>query len=233
MDSQKGVLFKKCPLCGEGSIEILTYKRGFFIPSFKIQPCPFCSATFTAGAGERYRLQYCVPSKVIERRGGHECRNRVYRGCYLGATLAKSEWERIAEGGESDLFEKFLEASERFKSGSLPVYPTEGLPIVLDRGEVVHYVSSPIYVNDQQPSYREPRDKCDLIVTNKRVILIRETGTLHIPFENVERLEEALPGFLIQEKGSFEPLYLYPPLYDPVLEAIKGAVHNFQKSRSH
>lgn len=231
MGDPKAVLFERCPLCGEGTIDVVTH-RVFFISSSKILPCPICSATFIAKTKDRYQLAYCVPSKVVERRRSiHKCRDRVYCGCYLGATLHRSDWKKIAEGGESSAFENFLKASELFQSGSLPTCSSEGFPFSLEKGEVIHYVSSPVHVNDQQPSHGETADKCDLVLTNRRIILMLEIDTFDIPFENIEELKEATPGFFIRERGSFEPQYFFPPPYDPVFAAIKGAIHKFRKDR--
>jgi len=52
-----------------------------------------------------------------------------------------------------------------------------------------------------------------------------------INIENIERVEETQPGFLIKEKDSFKPRYFFPPHYDPVYVAVKGVIRNLRKSR--
>jgi len=223
------VLFEKCPLCGQAKITTEKRRRLPFVRP-KIYSCRVCLAEFAARGADNYELLFCDPPKIV---GRHDCGERVFRGCYLNATLSKSEWKRIAEGGESDTFSKFLEMSEKFRSGLLPTYPSEGLPFVLDEGEVVHYVSSPVYLNEQQPlrGKRRPSDKGDFFLTNRRIIFVRQIGVLSISFENLEQVEESKLGFRVKEKESFEPLYFFPPPYDPVFAALMGAIHNF-KSRN-
>jgi len=225
-------LFEKCPLCGEGTINIATKKMLVF-SKLKIQACPICSAEFAAKDEDNYQLLYCEPRKVVGRKahGQCGCRERIYRGCYLGVTLHKSEWEKIAEGGEAEFYEKFLEMSRKFLQGLLPTYPSGAVSLPLAKGEVIHYVSSPVYLDEVQPSHGERADKGDFILTNKRIIYARDTETIVIPIEKVERVEETPPGFLVKEKNSFEPLYFFPPPYDPVFAAVRGVIRNFGKSR--
>jgi hypothetical protein len=149
----------------------------------------------------------------------------------LGVTLHKSEWKKIAKGGEAEFFEKFLEMSQKFLQGVLPTYPRDAAPFPLEKGEVVHYVSSPVYTDEVQPSKGERADRGDFILTNKRIIYTRETETIEIPIVKIERVEETPPGFLIKEKDSYEPLYFFPPPYDPVFAAVKGVIYNLEKSQ--
>jgi len=220
--AKTATLFEKCPLCGEGRIN---FAGG------KIQACPVCSAEFTAKGKDKYQLTYCIPHKIIGGKGHGRCncRERVYRGCYLGITLHKSEWEKIAEGGEAEFFERFLEMSRKFLEGSLPTYPSDAVPLPLEKGEVVHYISSPVYLDEAQPSRREKSDKGDFILTNRRIIYLHGRGTIVIPIEGVERAEETPPGFLIKRRDFFEPVYFFPSPYDPVFAAVKGVIHNFRK----
>jgi len=220
------VLFEKCPLCGQAKITIETRRRLPFSKP-KINSCQTCSAEFAAKGADNYQLLFCDPPKIV---GRHDCGVRVFRGCYLNATLSKLEWQRIAEGGESDAFSKFLEMSEKLRRGSLPTYPAEGLPFVLNEGEVVHYVSSPVYLNEQQPLQGSASDKGDFFLTNRRIVFARQTRALSVPFEKIERVEELQPGFLVKEKESFEPLFFFPPTYDPLFAALRGAIHNFKGS---
>ncbi|MFQ6068489.1 MAG: hypothetical protein ACE5KD_02990 [Candidatus Bathyarchaeia archaeon] len=225
-------LFKKCPLCGEGTINAVTKKLLVF-SKLEIQPCPVCSAKFTTKGEDNYQLLYCEPRKIIGKKahGQHSCRERIYRGCYLGVTLHKSEWEKIAEGGEAEFFEKFLEMNQKFLHGSLPTYSKEAVSFPLEKEEEVHYVSSPVYLDEMQPSHGKRADSGDLILTSKRIIYVREPEAIIIPIEKIEHVEEAPPGFLIKEKDSFEPIYFFPPLYDPVFAAVKGVIYIFEKSR--
>jgi len=224
MTKTETLLFEKCPLCGQAKVTMEVRKR-FFFTKPKINVCPTCSAEFASRGADRFQLLYCEPNKV----GRYKCRDRVFRGCYLGATLSREEWQRISEGGESNAFSEFLDMSTAFRQGLLPTYPSEGLPFALGRDEVVHYVSSLVYLGEKQPSHGLTSDKGDLILTNKRIAFVRQTGTFHIPFERVELVEEVPPGFLVKEKESFEPHVFFASAYDPVLAAVKGAIHNFKR----
>jgi len=221
------VLFEKCPLCSQAKITMEPHRRFSFSVS-KIKPCPMCSAEFAAKGVDSYQLVFCDPHKVV---GNHQCADRVFRGCYLGATLSKSEWQKIAEGGESDAFSKFLDMSKRFQQGSLPTYPSHGLPFVPEKDEVVHYFSSPVYLNEKQPSYGKSSDKGDFILTSRRIVIVHQTGTLSIPFERMERVEECPLGFSVKDEESFEPFFFFPPPYDPVFAALLGAIYNFKGLR--
>lgn len=225
-------LFKRCPLCGAGRIYILRRKI-FLLPRTEIQSCPVCSAKFAARGEERYQLVYCEPFKVVEGAsdGRYNCRERVYRGCYLGATFHRSEWEKIADGGEAEVLERFLQMSKKFMQGSLPSYPSNAVPFPLEAGEVVHYISSPVYLGEAQPSCGKSTDRGDLILTNMRIIYARGSKTRSIAIEDVERVEETTPGFFIKEKDSYEPLYLIPLPHDPVPAAVKGLVNSSREKR--
>jgi hypothetical protein len=225
MAKPAAVLFEKCPLCGQAKITIETSGR-FLFSKPKINSCPTCSAEFAARGENNYQLLFCNPPKIV---GKHDCGDRVFRGCYLNATLSKSEWQRIAEGGESEAFSKFLEMSEKLRRGALPTYSSEGLPFALYEGEMVHYVSSPVYLNEQQPLQRRTSDKGDFFLTNKRMVFVMQNRALSVPFESMERVEELQPGFLIKQRESFEPLFFFPPSYDPLFAALLGAIHNFKR----
>jgi len=225
MTKNETVLFEKCPLCGKAKITIETRKHLPFSKP-KINPCPTCTAEFAARDADQFQLLFCEPRNVVSR---HDCRERVFRGCYLGATLSKTEWQKIAEGGESAAFSKFLEMSTKLRQGFLPTYPSKGLPFTLDKDEVVHYISSPVYLNEKQPTRGISPDKGDLILTNKRMVFVRKKGIFSIPLERVASVEESPPGFLIKERESFEPHVFFPPAYDPVLAALEGAIHNFKR----
>ncbi len=86
-------------------------------------------------------------------------------------------------------------------------------------------------MDEMQPSHGELADRGELILTNKRIIYACELETIVIPIEKIEQVEETPPGFLIKEKDSYEPLYFFPPPYDPVFAAVKGVIRNFRKSR--
>lgn len=221
------VLFEKCPLCREGRITIKTRRRLFHSKSV-VDPCPICSTLFAARDGDNYQLLFCEPYKLV---GKHNCGERILRGCYLGATLPKAEWQKIADGGEFQALNTFLEMSEKFRRGVLPTFPSEGLPVALDKDEVVHYVSFPVYLNEEQPSRGTHSNKGDFILTNKRLMFVGQDTAFSVSLENIYRLEESTPGFLIQEKATFEPKYFFPPPYDPVFAAVLGAVHNLKKRR--
>jgi len=225
MRIRETVLFKKCPLCGQAEITV-EKTRQFPFSKSKINPCPVCSAEFIAEAGDNYQLVFCEPHRLV---GRHNCGDRVYRGCYLDATLSKSEWEKIAQGSELDAFTKFSEMSVKLCSGLLPTYPSENLPFTLEEGEIVHYISSPVYVDEQRSSAGETIDKGAFYLTNRRIIFAHHLGAFAILLDNVEQVEDSPPGFLVKEKGSFEPHYFFPPPYDPVLAAVCGAIHNLKK----
>jgi len=219
------VLFEKCPLCGEAKI-IMEKPKPFSFSKPKISPCPKCSAEFATRDADNYQLVFCEPHKLV---GKHDCGNRVFRGCYLDASLSKQEWQKIAQGGESSVFSKFLEMSAKFRHGLLPTYPSEELPFTLERGEIVHYVSSPVYLGEQKPSKGKNSDKGDFFLTIKRIVFVCPLGIFIIPLENVERVEDSPPGFLIKEKDTFEPRYFFPPPYDPVFAAVLGTIHNLKR----
>jgi len=225
MTSHETVLFEKCPLCGQAKI-ISEKPRRLLFSKPKINSCPKCSAEFVAREANNYQLVFCEPNKLV---GRHSCGDRIFRGCYLDATLSKLEWQKIAQGGELEDFSKFLEVSANFSRGLLPTYPSEGLPFNLESGEIVHYVSSPVYLGEQKPSKGKTSDKGDFFLTNKRIIFVYSSGTLHVPLKNVERVEDSPPGFLVKEKYSFEPICFFPPPYDPVFAAVLGALHNLKR----
>jgi len=227
MRTHETVLFEKCPLCSQAKI---TMEKPRSIPFFKpkINPCPKCSAEFAAKGADNYQLVFCEPHKLV---GRHSCRNRVFRGCYLDVTLSKLEWEKIALGGESSNFSKFSEMSAKFSRGLLPAYHSEELPFTLEHDEQVHYISSPVHLDEQKPSKGKSSDKGDFFLTNRRIVFAYPLGTFIIPLENVERVEDSPPGFLVKEKASFEPRYFFPPPYDPVFAAVLGAIHNFKRKR--
>ena len=218
-------MFEKCPLCGKA--KVTAEKTGlfsFFRP--KIGTCTSCSAEFLDKGGDNFRLVYCEPHKLV---GRHDCGDRVFRGCYLDATFSRQEWEKIAEGGESSDFSRFSDISEKFRRGTLPTYHSGELPFTLGRDEVVHYVSSPVYINEQRASRRKASDKGDFYLTSKRIVFINSSGALNISLGDVERVDDSPPGFLIQEKDSFEPLHFYPCTYDPIFAAVRGAIRNLKK----
>jgi len=228
MTQKENVLFEKCPLCGQAKIIMKACKR-FHFSKPEINPCPTCSAEFAPRGLDLFQLLFCDPHKVV---GRHDCRERVFRGCYLGATFSRVEWQKIAEGGESAAFSKFLALSSTFRRGLLPVYPSKGLPFVLNKDEVVHFISSPVFLNEKQHSHGRASDKGDFILTNKRIVFVCQTGTFNIPFERVDLVEEYPPGFLIKEKEMLQPRFFFPSTYDPVLAAVEGAIHNFKRSNN-
>lgn len=225
MSLKETVMFEKCPLCGKGNVTTgKTRALGFLKP--KIGTCTSCSAEFLDKGESGFQLVHCEPHRLI---GRHDCADRVFRGCYLDATLPKQEWEKISEGGESTDFCKFSEISKKFSRGTLPTYPSKDLPFTLEQDEVVHYISSPVFMNDQATVRRRASDRGDFYLTNKRVVFVRSTGALNISLGDVERVEDSPPGFLVQEKGSYEPLHFYPCTYDPVSAAMRGAIRNLKK----
>jgi len=225
MSASGTVLFEKCPLCGQAKILMEKPGRlGFSKP--RINPCPNCSAEFAARGADSFQLVLCEPHKLA---GRHSCRDRVFRGCYLDATFSKLEWEKIALDGESSDFVKFIEMSAKFSRGSLPTYPSDTLPFTLERGEIIHYITFPVYLDEQQTCGKEASDKGNFFLTNRRIVFMYPSGTFTIPLENVERVEDCPPGFLVKEKDSFEPNYFFPPLYDPVFAAVLGAIYNIKR----
>jgi hypothetical protein len=228
MGSSDTVLFDKCR--ARASAKITTEKHRRFFKR-KINPCPKCFAEFVPRGFKNYQLVFCEPRKLLV--AGHNCSDRIFRGCYLDETLSKSEWREISEGHEFPIFSEFLKTSAKFRRGSLPKCPSEKLPFALERDEIVHCMSSPTYFDEQKPSKGENPDKGDLFVTNKRIIFTSPSGALRIPFENVDRITESQPGFLVKEKDVFEPYYFFPQRYDPVFAAVHGAIHNLKGKLEH
>lgn len=225
MSSHETVLFEKCPLCGQAKITIEKPRRLLFSKP-KINACPRCSAEFAAKGSDNYQLVFCEPRSLV---GRHNCRDRIFRGCYLDAVFSKAEWQQISEGGESSAFARFLEMSEKFCLGLLPTYPSEGLPFTLESGEVVHYVSSPVYLDEKKPSQGKASDEGTFFLTNKRIGFVYPSGTLTIRLGNIMQVEDTSPGFLVKAKGSHEPWYFFPPANDPALAAVRGAIRNLKR----
>lgn len=224
MGAHKTVLFDKCPLCGQAKIT-MEKPRWFHFFKLKIDPCYKCSAEFVAKDADNYQLVFCEPQKLV---GKHSCRDRIFRGCYLDATLSKYEWQKVAQGSESYAFSDFFEMSEKFRRGLLPNYIPEQLPFSLERNEIFHLISSPVYLDDKRSTKGTPSDKGDFFLTNKRIVFVYPLGTLTIPLDNVELVEDSPPGFFVKEKGSFEFNYFFPPSCDPVFAAVYGALRNFK-----
>jgi hypothetical protein len=226
MSFKETVMFEKCPLCGQANVTTeRTSVIGFFKP--KVGTCTSCSAEFLNKGENRFQLVHCEPHRLI---GRHDCADRIFRGCYLDATLTRKEWKEISEGGELADFSKFLDAAKKFNRGTLPTYHSKDVPFTLERDEVVHYVSSPVYINEQKSARRKTSDKGHFYLTNKRIVFIDPSQTLNIPLEELERVDDSPPGFLIREKGSSEPLHFYPTAYDPISAAVRGAIRNLKKN---
>lgn len=225
MRAHETVLFSKCPVCGQEKITVEKLGR-FPLSRARINPCPRCLAQFAARGLNRFQLVFCEPQKLVER---HSCKDRIFRGCYLDATLSREDWQKIAEGEELYAFSRFQDMSARFSRGLLPTYPSENPPFDLAKGEIVHYVSCPVYIDDQTGSKRRTSDGGTLFLTNKRIALVHPLGTIHIELEEIGDVEESPPGFFIRKRGSFEPQFFFPPPYDPVLAAVKGAIHNLKR----
>jgi len=223
--SNEAVLFEKCPLCGQAKITV-EKPRLFSFSKPKVNPCPKCFAEFVDKGSDKYQLVFCEPHKLV---GRHNCGDRVFRGCYLDVTLSRQEWQKIAEGGESEAFSKFLDLTKRYCQGALPTYPSEQLPFTLESGEIVHYVSSPVYLDEQKPSKGKTTDKGVFFLTDRRIIFVHALGMLVLRLDGLERVDDSPPGFLVKEKSSFEPVHFFPPAYDPVFAAVCGAIHNLKR----
>lgn len=222
--TRKTVLFTKCPLCAQAEIRMSKSHRLSSV-SFRIDPCPHCSAKFTAAGEDNYTLVSCEPRKLA---GNHHCDERIINGCYLDVTLSKGEWQRIAEGGESDAITEFATLSAAYRQGKLPRYPSAHVPFALEPREIVHYISSDVCLGEQQPSRRVTSDQGDLFLTNKRVVFVHRLGKLAIRLGSVERVEERQPGFAVIEKGVFMPHVFFPTRFDPIFAAVCGAIHNLK-----
>lgn len=226
MMAHESVLFEKCPVCGQAEIS-MEKPSPFRFSKPRISPCPKCLAEFVGRGADTFQLVFCEPQRIV---GKHCCRDRIFRGCYLDATLSKLEWQKIALGGESSEFTKFLEMNEKFRRGVLPIYPSAELLFSLKHGEIVHYISFPVYFDEQQPSKgKNPSDKGEFFLTNRRIVFVYPSGTFIIPLENVEQVEDSPPGFVVREKDSFEPRYFFPSSYDPIFAAVLGAIHNLKR----
>lgn len=222
MKAHETVLFEKCPLCRRAEISVKK-RRLSNLNKTEIRPCPNCSAEFAERGGGNFELVYCEPRKLVAH---HKCRDRVFAGCYLGSTLSKSEWERVAVEGESSNLAKFMDVSARFRQGLLPTCPLAKLPFHLEDGEVMHFVSFPVCVDEQRVSERGNSCKGRFFLTSRRIVYESLSAAFTVQLENVERVDEALPGFVVKEKDSYEPRYFFPPPYDPVYAAVLGAIHN-------
>jgi hypothetical protein len=221
------VLFQKCPLCGQAEIlvETPTFLR---LRGAKIKPCPSCRAEFVAHGSDKFQLVFCEPHKLVVQ---HNCKDRVFRGCYLGSTLPKSEWERIAKCGESSELTKFSSLSIDLRQGLLPSCLPEELGC-LQPGETLHYISYPVYVDEQRLAQRKNLAMGKFFLTSRRIVYESQSRAHTIQLENIERVEESPPGFLVKEKGFYEPRYFFPPSYDPVYSAVLGAIRNLKRKRS-
>lgn len=221
MKAARTVLFK-CPLCGQGEIK-KTERVSFFFSRPKIDPCPNCSAEFTADYRGNYRLSFCEPHRLLN---NHRCNERIFRRCYLDMTLPASEWQTIAEGNESSSFANFLSLSTEYHKGKLPSYPQSQAPFTLQDREIIHHISSPVYVDEKTSSKAETTLKGDFFLTNKRIVYVHPQKGFSISLGEIERFEECSPGFIIKDKGSVLPYIFFPPKHDPVFAAVCGAINN-------
>ncbi len=222
-------LFERCPLCREGKVRIIQWKILFFT-KMKVEACPVCSAEFIMKDRDRYQLVYCDPDRIASR-GGHgqcRCRDRVFHGCYLGMTLHKSEWERISRGEGEDPLELFNRRSLELLQGSFKIQRGEEAQFGMEPGEVIYYVSYPVYLDEAYIPHRDQSEKGRFILTNKRIIYVCEKEHIVIPLRDVEDVEDAQPGFTVRVKGLSEPIHFFPPLNDPLSAAVKGALRKLQ-----
>jgi len=224
MKAQKEILFEKCPLCCQAEIS-KGRRPGFFFSKSKSDPCPKCSAEFVEERDDRYKLIFCEPHKIL---GSHSCSQRIFRGCYLDLILSRSEWQRIAEGKEPNDLDQFLGRGAEYSKGRLPSLPPHQAPFILENDEVIHYISSPVYLCEKKSSKADTSDKGDFFLTNKRIVFVRPSGRLVISLNNIEEVGDHPPGFLVKEKGSFIPHVFFPPKFDPAFAAVCGAIHNFK-----
>lgn len=144
MSFKETVMFEKCPLCGQAKVAMEKTSVISFKP--KVGTCTSCSAEFLDKGESRFQLVHCEPHRLV---GRHDCADKVFRGCYLDAILTGQEWEKISEGGELPDFSEFSDLSKKLSRGTLPTYHSKDLPFALEQDEVVHYVSSPVYINEQ------------------------------------------------------------------------------------
>lgn len=221
MKVDKTVLFK-CPLCGQGEIT-KTKRVGLFFPRPRVNPCPICSAEFTADYKGNYRLSFCEPRRLLN---NHRCNERIFQGCYLDLALSASEWQTIAEGGESSSLANFLCLSAKYYRGKLPSYPQRQVPFSLHDREIIHHISSPVYTVEKTSSKAETADKGDFFLTNKRIVYVHPQKGGVISLRDIERFEECFPGFVIKHKASVTPYIFFPPKDDPVFAAVCGAINN-------
>lgn len=226
MSFKESVIFESCPLCGQAKV---TTKKASVISFLKpkVGTCGNCSAEFMDKGENRFQLVHCEPNRLI---GKHDCAERIFRGCYMDATLTRQEWKKISEGDELADFSKFSDIAKKFSRGMLPTYGSRDLPFALELDEAVHYVSSPVRINEQTSTKRKTSDGGHFYLTNKRIIFIDSSQTLTIRLEDLERVEDSTPGFLIKERGAFEPIYFYPAAYDPISAAVRGAIRNLKKN---
>ncbi|MBI4318098.1 MAG: hypothetical protein HY675_06385 [Chloroflexi bacterium] len=227
MRPKKKTVFERCPLCHTGAVET-TEERSVLTGILVLRPCSTCGAVFADGGRGRFRLRYCDPRALAAQRGKPypasacaDCALPVQ--CLLGKNLARAEWEKIARGEPLDT--SGAQDKARLESGSLPVCPAETVPVGLEPGEIAHRVA-PVYLSEQHARV-DPGDLCRLVLTDRRIILIHESGSFEISLGDVESLEETTPGFAIHLKDAIQPIQCYPLPGDLIYSAIEGALRNF------
>lgn len=230
MSEPRGLLFNRCPICGQGAV---TLRVGLTMaPPFQTYTCNSCSAAFLARRGNRYELRNCSPNRANSGLLACTCYTRSAARCYLGMVLSRSRWEAISQGSDLRRLEEFRRRSESLSAGELPELPRHIVTSGLEDEEVVHYVSTPVYSSEEERTGSANAGRGTLILTNKRLIYRRPGETVNIPLENVVEISESFPGFAIEERGCFEPRYFFAPPLDPIAAAIKGALRRFSAQRA-
>lgn len=225
MSQRRGILFNRCPICGQGVVRLRTGRS--FAPPLQTYACDSCSATYVAHRGDRYELRNCQPNRASLGLLACSCYTRATARCYLGMVLSRPRWEAISQGSDLRHLEEFRRRSESLSSGELPELPRHIVTSGLEEEEVVHYVSTPVYSREEERTGSASADRGTLILTNKRLIYRRPGETVNIPLEDIVEIRESFPGFTIEERRSYEPLYFFTPPLDPILSAIKGALRRF------
>ena len=223
-------VFERCPLCRQAAIETA---EGQAIPVgvSRIRPCPTCGAIFADARGGRLRLRHCDPGRLSTKRGKRypesacaDCGLPITQ-CLLGKDLLRSEWERLskAEPAGADAAEE----KDRLASGFLPVLPAETAPISLEPGEVLHRGTLVYLCEESAPD--STHDVCQLALTDRRIILVHESGAFEISLADVESVRETLPGFAIYLRDAVQPVQCFPLPGDLIQAAIAGALRRFRQ----
>jgi hypothetical protein len=225
----QAVLFQPCPICGQGEVTLRPGRAA--LGQRRTYVCSACSASFVERRGDRYELRHCSPQKARGGLSACTCYAAGAARCYLGVPLSRTRWEEISRGGDIRSLEEFNRRSEKLSSGDLPELPRHLVTRGLSDGEMVHYVSTPVYAQEQQRTGSAEQDRGTLILTSKRLIYRNHGETVSIALDDIIEVSESFPGFMIADKDCNQPHYFFTPPLDPILAAIKGALRRYSNQQ--